>query len=553
MTDKSSAPQHLDDGAQETLRAVRARIEEAQNHLMDALSCRGDADAMEESLHALENVLHEAAQDEPEPPARGQVLTPDFLSEAHHAIRGVLAGAMGHLDLLRNRDLDPRHQRESVASAAEAAGTADRHVQEFFEIANALARRPAVPSRPVYVPALVEEVVGSADGHAKAHKVRLRHRIDSDARRLRVDPEAIQQILELVLAHVIESAPPRGEVLLSLDATHQGGVRIEAHHDARCAVAADHHFTPFENHRPDAPQGLAAVRELARLHGGRAEVDAKRGETVWVELPRWGAPAAPREEPEPQDEPEAEAPEEPERPRQTPRVLVVEDDKGDRRQLKKLLKAAGYEVSVATTVDEAVATVERQRFEAVTLDLLLGRSYSMRVLAALRTGINKDAAVLVLSVTRPGNVAFPYPVQGHLQKPVTKRILLRSLRWSGVPPPVAGPVLLLAKDGDAYGLEQALQKRGRQLVQVSNTDDALESLEKEAPVAVVVDPAIRVDAAFIEALEGAALLVWGDSRPKGGQLVEKAQAVLVRKEGTEPLMRELDQVYEEQERVEEMV
>ena len=55
------------------------------------------------------------------------------------------------------------------------------------------------------------------------------------------------------------------------------------------------------------------------------------------------------------------------------RILVVEDDPGVGRLTERILSAAGYLTTLATSVDEAVAAAREADFELVLSDLVLGR------------------------------------------------------------------------------------------------------------------------------------------------------------------------------------
>lgn len=536
--------------AERTLHGLRAVLEEARNHLMDARSGHEDEAAFEASLDAVDDLLGRAEEDAMEHPVgveSGIALTADFLREANHAIRGTLGGAVGHLDLLRDTgSLDPEQVRRSVQAAWEASATADRFVQEFFDVASAWSQGPTVPTRAVSVAALLEEVIKVAEAQADSRRVRVHTEIEKGSQRARVDPDGFQEMVEMMLEHAVDAAPAGSDVLVRVrdDAST---LRVEIAHEGRCPWSAERHFQPFEPAEPGSPIGLCALKHLTRMRAGQAGVDPTepRGEVVWVQLPHWqepaqGLPAAGEVEGEAQ-ETQKEAP----ASGTTPKILIVEDDRQDLDSLRTMVEEAGYEATTVTTVDQAVAAVEEHTFDAITLDLLLGRSYSTRVLAAARNGRNADAAILVLSATRPGNVAFPFPVQGHLQKPVYKRTLLRALRWSRVPPPIGGPVIFVGREPPP-GFAAEFERWGRRLLHAPDPDAAKELLDED-PVVVVIDPGrAAVGRGFLDALQGATLVLWGDQKPSQSRLRQAASATLRTSDGKDALLRELGRILDEQ-------
>jgi CheY-like chemotaxis protein/anti-sigma regulatory factor (Ser/Thr protein kinase) len=105
--------------------------------------------------------------------------------------------------------------------------------------------------------------------------------------------------------------------------------------------------------------GLSIVQSLVELHEGSVDITSEvgRGTTVTVRLPRARVAA---DLIEPRDA------------LQGRRVLVVEDDPDTARLIVAQLEA--LEVEAHTTGDgaEALALLRRERFDAVTLDILLG-------------------------------------------------------------------------------------------------------------------------------------------------------------------------------------
>lgn len=69
-----------------------------------------------------------------------------------------------------------------------------------------------------------------------------------------------------------------------------------------------------------------------------------------------------------------------------PRVLVVEDDQGVTRMLRFSLRSAGFDITETTTGQEALNILDRQRPEAVVLDLGLPDGKGGEVLHRLLSG-----------------------------------------------------------------------------------------------------------------------------------------------------------------------
>jgi len=78
------------------------------------------------------------------------------------------------------------------------------------------------------------------------------------------------------------------------------------------------------------------------------------------------------------------------------RLLVIDDDLVQRMILGKVAAKAGYSVSTAATVEEAIKEIERQHFDCIILDLLLNGQNGMLMLGEIAK-TNSDALLIVIS------------------------------------------------------------------------------------------------------------------------------------------------------------
>ena len=76
-------------------------------------------------------------------------------------------------------------------------------------------------------------------------------------------------------------------------------------------------------------------------------------------------------------------------------LLVVDDDSAIRRQLRGVLEDEGHRVSEAANAAEGYAAVERERFDAVLLDLRMPGEHGLDALLRLRERAPDTAVVIV--------------------------------------------------------------------------------------------------------------------------------------------------------------
>jgi CheY-like chemotaxis protein/anti-sigma regulatory factor (Ser/Thr protein kinase) len=225
--------------------------------------------------------------------------------------------------------------------------------------------------------------------------------------RLLADGRRVRQILVNLLSNAVKFTPAGGSVALSVTAEERERVvRFEVS-DTGPGIAPEdlpRLFQPFtqldtrlSREHAGAGLGLALVRSLAELHGGRVEVESApgRGSLFRVVLP-WrqpgarvsGGPRAPETVPVPPPSPARPAP---------VRVLLVEDDDANRTILGEFLRTRGFEVEEAATGAEALDLAVCGPHDLVVLDIQLPGMDGFEVLARLRALPGRQPAVLALT------------------------------------------------------------------------------------------------------------------------------------------------------------
>ena len=79
-----------------------------------------------------------------------------------------------------------------------------------------------------------------------------------------------------------------------------------------------------------------------------------------------------------------------------PSLLVIDDDPVQRMTMGKVGSKAGYAVTFAVSVEDAAQALAQQKFDFVTLDLLLGGQNGIMVLGEIAK-TNPDALVVIVS------------------------------------------------------------------------------------------------------------------------------------------------------------
>ncbi len=111
-------------------------------------------------------------------------------------------------------------------------------------------------------------------------------------------------------------------------------------------------------------------------------------------------------------------------------ILVVDDDAGLRRALKRVLVANGFAVEVAENGDEALTRLRAQRFDAVVLDVMMPGSDGIEVCEQLRAA-GDELPILMLTAryaVRDRVTGLEAGADDYLVKPFANEELIARLR-----------------------------------------------------------------------------------------------------------------------------
>jgi signal transduction histidine kinase/ActR/RegA family two-component response regulator len=373
--------------------------------------------------------------------SRANRLKDEFLATLSHELRNPLNVIVGYTELLSR---DPAAQQlATVRRAAEVirrnALTQAQLVSDLLDLSRLQTGKLTIRRQPIsLLPLLVNAVeTVRADANAKLINVRIERREDQIL--IHADPVRVQQIIWNLLHNAVKFTPEGGKVRISLERDGP---------DARLSVedtgqGLDPGFLPslFEMFRQAEAGtgrrhggmgiGLAIVRQLVELHGGRvlAESEGKgKGTrfTVWLPLQRISA-QAPAAVPKGVSGALAKV-----------RVLIVDDSVETTSMLSQLLEHEGADVATARSGLEALDLARSRDFDVIVSDISMPGMDGYQLLHELRlhprTAGTPAIAVTGFGQTEDADRAHAAGFCFHLTKPVQLSRLVEATRAALQPP-----------------------------------------------------------------------------------------------------------------------
>ena len=351
-----------------------------------------------------------------------------FIASVSHELRTPLNAIAGWTQLLRAGTLTPPKVDHALEVIARNAQAQQQIVDDLLDVSRITSGKVSLDIQPVDLPALVESVAEAATVALENKNLRLKRVIDPGASPILADPGRLRQIVGNVLTNAIKFTPKGGSILIVVQRL-RSDVEIVVQ-DSGKGIGAEflpYVFEPFRQAESGLARrseglglGLAIVRKLVELHGGRvsAESDGEGlGATFRVQLPlaplRRGADVA------------ASAGEAVTPARARPqdlegvRVLIVEDEQDARDLVALLFADCGATVLQAGSGPEALELLALQPVDLVVSDIGMPGMDGFELLREVRRRWTMPAIALSAHTRAVDRTrALQSGFQAHVPKPV---------------------------------------------------------------------------------------------------------------------------------------
>lgn len=413
-------------------RWFRVVVEPTEDGLAIAATDLSDLKRTEEELRAAKEEA-ETARAAAEAANR---LKDQFLATLSHELRGPVHAIAGWTQILRSGELDAEKRARALDVIERNAQAQAQLIGDLLDISRISSGKLRLETRPVYPVESVEAALAAVLPAAEAKGVRVDRALDAGAGPVLADPDRLQQVVVNLLGNAVKFTPPEGWVEVRLEA-EDGEVRIQIR-DSGAGIdpgLLPHVFDSFWQADASTTRqqgglglGLAIVRQLVELHGGRvaaASPGIGQGAVFTVALPLLKPRGATKELPLaiPPAGAAASSP-----PLAGLRVLAVEDDESTLDALTELLSLQGADVAPAASVRQALEILQGLDPDVLVSDIGMPERDGYDLIREIRAH-GRDAhalpAVAVTAFASPEDRqrALAAGFQVHLAKPVDPREL----------------------------------------------------------------------------------------------------------------------------------
>jgi PAS domain S-box-containing protein len=329
-------------------------------------------------------------------------LKDEFLATVSHELRTPLNAITGWTAVARMQESDPAAVHRALDVIERNAKAQKQLIEDLLDVSRIITGKLKLERGPVDVRRVAEAALETAQAAASAKGIALLLQCAPDLPVIRADFTRLQQVVWNLLANAVKFTPEGGRVVVGVQRA-AGEVEVTVR-DTGEGIAPE--FLPFVFDRFRQADGsitrrhgglglgLAIVRHIVELHGGRVRVDSDglgQGArfTVHLPAPEEVTPAAPADA-----GPRGKAP-----ILAGLRLLVVEDEPDTLRMLEELLQGLGASVRAVGSAQAALAALEAERFDLLLADVAMPGADGYELIRRVRTSGSAAAAVPAVALT----------------------------------------------------------------------------------------------------------------------------------------------------------
>ena len=358
----------------------------------------------------------------------------EFLASVSHELRAPLNAILGWARMVRSGMVDQAKLEHALEIIERNAQAQKELIEDILDISRIITGKLRIQIRRVSYLSIVGAALDTVRPAADAKQIELVTDLDSLADEAAGDPDRLQQVVWNLLSNAIKFTAKGGQVRIGLRQV-EGDVEIKVSDTGR-GIRPDFLpfvFNSFQQADPVSTRthgglglGLAIVRHLVELHGGRVRAESAgegKGATFIVRLPRR---LLKEDLPEPSWMLRRDSQSDDAISVQLNAVNVLfVDDQADARELvKELLELHGAKVTSVETAEQALEAMQREHFHVLLSDIGLPMIDGYELIRQIRRlppeqgGRIPAVAVTGFARSEDSQRALAEGFQNHLSKPI---------------------------------------------------------------------------------------------------------------------------------------
>ena len=412
----------------------RKQHEEERIRLARAEESRRIAEENAARTQLLAETLREA-RDKAEQSTR---LKDEFLATVSHELRTPLNAILGWSRLLQGGAIGPEKAVQAIDSIARNATAQNQLIDDLLDVSRIIAGQLRLDVDWVDVNQVLSAAIDVVRPAAEAKGVALQLLLDPDAGAIKGDAGRLQQVFWNLLTNAVKFTPKGGRVHVTLR-RQDSAVQIEVADTGR-GISPEFIARIFERFtQQDSSNsrragglglGLAIVKHLVELHGGTVEAHSDgegAGASFVVRIPLAPVRAGRAESRTPSvTTQDVTFPVE----LAGLKVLVLDDERDARELVQSVLEQGRAVVTLATSVAEALASIDREKPDVVVSDIGMpgedGYAFIRKLRALPREQGGRIPAIALTAYARAEDrrKALGAGFQNHAAKPIEPQELV---------------------------------------------------------------------------------------------------------------------------------
>ncbi len=378
--------------------------------------------------------LHQSEREARAEAENANRLKDEFLATLSHELRNPLNVILGYAEVLLRSD--EAQKSEFVRRAAEIlkrnALAQSRLVRDLLDLSRLHIGKLSLNRETVSLMTVIKNAVETVRGDTAAKQIEIKVNAPEEIVFVDADPLRLEQVIWNLLNNAVKFTPAGGTITISLTTEKQQAVLVVE--DTGQGIEQQflpHVFEMFRqadasSSRPHSGMGigLALVRQLIDLHGGKVAVESNVGQgakfTVQIPLSRETERAF-RSSPQVETGVLSQM-----------AILVVDDSEDTVDMLRQLFEMDGAVVETARSAAEALRMAREKDFDVVLSDISMPGMDGFEFLRRMRGIPNKkDVPVIALTGFARAEDVERAAAEGflsHVTKPIDVNNLIETLR-----------------------------------------------------------------------------------------------------------------------------